>query len=147
MTLKVRKAQAYITQGTRLLVFTQPQYPEAGTQVPSGTVEAGETPAQAVIREAHEETGLSAFTLGLFLGEYERDMCDFDKDEIHHRFVYHLYTTDDVPETWDHVELFASSDPKTRPIFRFKWVNLTDGLPDLIADHGKLLPKLIEQLP
>lgn len=54
------KVLAYITHGNRLLVFRHPHAPEAGIQVPAGTVEEGEDPGTAVLREAAEETGLDA---------------------------------------------------------------------------------------
>ncbi|MYH67175.1 MAG: NUDIX domain-containing protein, partial [Dehalococcoidia bacterium] len=41
-----------------LLVFEHAGIPEAGLQVPGGTVEGGETPLQAVSREVLEESGL-----------------------------------------------------------------------------------------
>ncbi|WP_030719270.1 NUDIX domain-containing protein [Streptomyces griseus] len=41
-----------------LLVFEQPAFPEAGTQVPAGGVAPGEDPERAVLREVAEETGL-----------------------------------------------------------------------------------------
>lgn len=44
--------------GRELLVFEHAGMPEAGLQVPGGTVEAGETPLQAVAREVLEESGL-----------------------------------------------------------------------------------------
>ena len=40
------------------MVFTHRDIPEAGVQVPAGTVEEGETLDAAVLREVHEETGL-----------------------------------------------------------------------------------------
>ncbi|MEZ4865356.1 MAG: NUDIX domain-containing protein [Caldilineaceae bacterium] len=43
----------------QLLLF---EHPTAGIQVPAGTVEAGEAPATAALREAQEETGLAEFT-------------------------------------------------------------------------------------
>lgn len=43
--------------GQELLVF---KHPTAGFQLPAGTVEKGETPEFAVVREVWEETGLSA---------------------------------------------------------------------------------------
>ena len=45
--------------GTELLLF---EHPHAGIQLPAGTIEPGETPETAALREAREETGLSAFT-------------------------------------------------------------------------------------
>ncbi len=54
----VEKALSYITRGQRLLVFRQPDFPEQGVQVPGGSVELGEQPAVAALREAREETGL-----------------------------------------------------------------------------------------
>lgn len=55
-----RKAFAYITSLTtrnRLLVFSHPLSPEAGVQVPAGTMGDQESPEDAVLREAREETG------------------------------------------------------------------------------------------
>ena len=62
------KAFAYITHERRLLVFSHPNHPEAGIQVPAGTVEPGETPHAAALREAAEEIGLSAERIAV-LGE------------------------------------------------------------------------------
>ena len=39
-----RKAFAYVTSGTRLLLFTHPEAPEAGIQIPAGTMAPGRTP-------------------------------------------------------------------------------------------------------
>ncbi len=38
------KVYAYITHGHRLLVFSHRDFPEAGIQVPGGTMEEGEDP-------------------------------------------------------------------------------------------------------
>lgn len=78
-----QKVYAYITCGSRLLVFEHPHVPEAGIQVPGGTVEAGELPEAAVLREAHEETGLSDLKIQAFLGQSRRDMRDYQLNEIH----------------------------------------------------------------
>ena len=82
MTVIRRKAFAYITQGHRLLVFTHPDAPEAGTQVPAGTIEHGETPEDAALREAREETGLSLLTVVRFLGTSRYDRSLFGRDEV-----------------------------------------------------------------
>jgi 8-oxo-dGTP pyrophosphatase MutT (NUDIX family) len=44
--------------GAEILLF---QHPYAGIQIPAGTIEPGEAPAAAALREAFEETGLAAF--------------------------------------------------------------------------------------
>ena len=89
MTRRVDKVVVYITRGDLLLVFTHPDFPEAGLQVPAGTVEVGEAPADAARREAHEETGLERLSGWTFLGERERDMRDFGRDEVQRRFFFH----------------------------------------------------------
>jgi 8-oxo-dGTP pyrophosphatase MutT (NUDIX family) len=65
----LEKVTAFVTRsspgGDDLLLF---EHPNAGIQIPAGTVEAGEAPAEAVLREAAEETGLSGFELRAGLG-------------------------------------------------------------------------------
>jgi 8-oxo-dGTP pyrophosphatase MutT (NUDIX family) len=60
----LEKVTAFITSddGRSLLLF---QHPNAGVQIPAGTVEADETPAEAVLREAAEETGLAIASLSV----------------------------------------------------------------------------------
>jgi len=50
----IQKVLAYVTWGDKLLVFSHPDFPEAGIQVPAGTIEPGEEPEAAVLREAFE---------------------------------------------------------------------------------------------
>jgi len=65
----IEKVTAFVTrewEGERqLLLF---EHPNAGVQIPAGTVEAGESPEQAVLREAAEETGLTGFSTLRYLG-------------------------------------------------------------------------------
>ncbi|MEJ2732658.1 MAG: NUDIX domain-containing protein [Anaerolineae bacterium] len=69
MSRIVEKVTAFVTRssedGQDLLLF---QHPNAGVQVPAGTVEEGETPEAAVLREAVEETGLAPLTIRRALG-------------------------------------------------------------------------------
>ena len=141
------KAFAYITNRNRLLVFVHPFAPEAGIQVPKGTVKTNERPEEAVSREAFEETGLSGLVVESFLGEDERDMSDFGRDEIHHRRFYHLRCEGNPPATWRHEERDSPDDPKLVPImFEFFWAPLPEGVPPLIADHGQMIPQLLKKL-
>jgi 8-oxo-dGTP pyrophosphatase MutT (NUDIX family) len=63
----IEKVTAFIIRQRDLLLLC---HPYAGNQFPAGTVEPGEDHAAAVIREAHEETGLpeSALTIKQYLG-------------------------------------------------------------------------------
>ncbi len=140
------KVFAYITHGHRLLVFRHPAIPEAGIQVPAGTIKVDEHPEAAVLREAFEETGIADLTLAGLLGEQTRDMADFGRDEIHHRRFYHLCCTGSPPETWRHEEPDPADGEPGPILFEFFWAPLPDGVPPLIADQGKMLPRLEEKL-
>lgn len=144
-TLK-RKVLAYITHGHHLLVFSHPYAPEAGIQVPAGTVKPNERPEEAVLREAIEETGLTDLTLVGVLGEKVRDMADFGRDEIHHRYFYHVSCGSTPPRTWWHAEPDPPEGTEEPIIFEFFWAHLPHEVPLLIADHGVMLPRLIETL-
>ena len=143
-TLK-RKAFAYITWGDTLLVFSHPDFPEAGIQVPAGTIEPGEDPEAAALREAFEETGLAGLTLVAPLGEQVRDVTALGKDEAHHRYFFHLRCTESPPRTWRHWEEFPS-DGSERVAFDFFWAPLPNGVPPLIAGHDALLSALIQRM-
>lgn len=141
LTLK-RKAFAYITHGQRLLVFRHSWVPEAGIQVPAGSIEPGESPEDAVLREAREETGLSGLMLAGFLGDQVRPMADFGIEEIHHRYFFHLLIQADPLATWRHSERHRSDIAAEPIVFEFFWVDLSREVPELIADHGQFLPEL-----
>ncbi len=144
-TLK-RKAFAYITHGDRLLVFRHPAAPDAGIQVPAGSMRTGERPEDAVLREAREETGLADLVLVGALGEHRRDMADVGLDEMHHRYFFHLRCVGDPPATWRHWESDPSDGSSAPILFEFFWARVPDGVPLLIADHDQQLPQLVERM-
>jgi 8-oxo-dGTP pyrophosphatase MutT (NUDIX family) len=141
-----RKAYAYVTNRDRLLVFSHPHAPEAGIQVPAGTIEPGEHPRDAVLREAREETGLDGLQVLRFLGDDVRDMRDIGKDEVHHRYFFHLACDGDPPARWRNHEISAddrgATDPP--PLFELFWADLPGGVPPLLADHDRMLRWLVE---
>jgi len=138
----VEKAFAYITNGARLLVFTHAEFPDAGVQVPAGTIRHGESPGSAVVREVHEETGLSMFTTVAFLGMTEFDARPHGKDEMHRRHFFHLPYTGLVPDYWRHYERHAS-DAAHEPIaFDFHWLRLIDAATSLSFGHGAFIGAL-----
>ncbi len=134
-----RKAYAYITHNNRLLVFTQPDYPEAGIQVPGGSIEPDETPEQGAIREAHEESGLDGLILGAFLGDKIHD--HIPDQEYHHAYYFHVICPFDPPETWEHGEFNNSNGDPTPVRFAFYWVDLHD-VPPLQGWRGSFLDAL-----
>ncbi len=137
----VDKVYAYITWGKRLLVFRQPRYPEAGIQVPGGTVELGEALANAALREAREETGLQNLTVRAFLGKIDYDMTPHHH-AIQHRHFYHLDFTGNAPERWQHHERHRSDGEREPVLFELYWVDFPDGVPELIAGRGAFLNRL-----
>jgi 8-oxo-dGTP pyrophosphatase MutT (NUDIX family) len=78
--MAVHKVTAFITREhavgrqrqLQLLLF---QHPQAGVQLPAGTVEAGEDWQTAVLREASEETGLTQLTIHRYLGKIENELA------------------------------------------------------------------------
>lgn len=146
MTPLIHKVFAYITNRNRLLVFRHTDFPEAGIQVPAGTVMPNEDLEAAVLREAEEETGLDVLTIKTYLGDQIRNMKDVGKDEIHHRHFYHLLCGGDPPEQWQHDEINPSEGDPVPIHFEFYWAEMPDQIPGLIADHGILLPRLEERM-
>src|SRR5688572_6256334 len=105
---RVKKALVYLTRGGGLLVFRQPQYPEAGVQVPGGTVDPGEDVAVAAARELAEETGLErGVRLVRHLGVVEVDMAP-EREEVQERHFFHFVEEGLAPERWTHWERFCS---------------------------------------
>lgn len=71
----LEKVTLFITrireEKAELLLF---KHPNAGIQIPAGTVEIGETPLQAALREAKEETGLEKFNDKKYIGLIETNL-------------------------------------------------------------------------
>jgi 8-oxo-dGTP diphosphatase len=133
---------AYITWGERLLVFRHTRFPEAGIQVPGGSVEPGEDPHQAVLREAREETGLQDFEVCAYLGSRAYDLALWGGSGIQQRRYYHLVLHGQAPERWVHYE-HTPSDGSPGPIeLEFYWVTFPEQVPELAGQQGDLLYKL-----
>ncbi|MFX1284201.1 MAG: NUDIX domain-containing protein [Promethearchaeota archaeon] len=75
MNKVVEKVTAFITRNKKekneLLLFI---HPNAGIQIPAGTVEKGETVKEALMREVTEETGLKKISIRNYIGFKDRKL-------------------------------------------------------------------------
>ncbi len=141
--IPVRKAYAYIIReraGIReFLVFRHRDFPEAGIQVPRGTMLPDEPPAAAVLREAREETGLRDVTVVRPLAVDIELQPDGTR---HERHFFELAAPAHPPDAWEHVVTGEGEDNGL--VFCYFWarsaaeVGLWPGFGDYLdlALHG-----------
>ena len=70
----------------------------AGIQTPGGTVEPGESPSEAALREAVEETGFTEFGPPRLLAEDRYESAD----ETLERHFFQLPVLQRTPDAWTH---------------------------------------------
>lgn len=115
------KAYAYVLDDDgRLLVFDHPD-PTAGTQVPKGGVERGESPREAVVRELAEESGLTDVEVEALLARDEWPHPE--KPKAYRRYFFHLSASTDR-DSWDH-EVTGSGEDEGM-VYSYYWSNPTD---------------------
>ncbi|MEO5680517.1 MAG: NUDIX domain-containing protein [Acidimicrobiales bacterium] len=128
------KVVAYIARGDEVLVFLhvddRDPVLESGLQVPAGTVEPGEEPSAAVLREAAEETGLDGLEMVRSLGSDEPRWPGAPPQRRH----FFQLSVADAPEAWEHVERDGGGGP-ARP-FRLFWMSIGQAAPLLAAGQG-----------
>ena len=131
----------YVVRNGRLLVFRHRDYPEAGVQVPAGTLRDGEAPEAGAIRETEEETGRRGYRIVARLGTYDHEFRDtfegVERHELHERHVFHLEPPPELPDEWSHLAVDEEGDFW----FEFSWVPIG---PDLVlaGDQHALLGTL-----
>lgn len=142
----IQKAIAYITRhgndGRReLLVFEHRDYPDAGVQVPAGTIESGEPPEVAVLREVFEETGLADCRIVRKLAKY--NWHNPDTGQVNERHVFHLAAPERTEDEWVWVETDGGRVSELEGyVFLFRWVGLAapirlaGGLDDYLHEIG-----------
>ena len=136
----IGKVVAYIVRGDSLVVFTHEndENPllESGLQVPAGTMHEGEEPADAVLREAFEETGLRGLRIVRYLG-HDEVTGPGSPPQVRHFF--HL-EADDAPDEWLHVERDEGTGAP-RP-FRLFWLGRSQAQL-LAAAQGVFVSRLV----
>ena len=135
------KTLAYIirksSQDIELLVFTHRDFPEAGYQVPGGTLLQNETPLEGVLREVKEEAGLTNFAKIIHLGSQQ--YLHHQKEEIHHRSFYQLNY---LKPCEDHFFYEVSDGEEDQGlIFYYQWVNLLS-IPKLAVNQDALIGQI-----
>ena len=137
------RAYAYVTNAHRLLLFTHPEAPEAGLQVPAGTVGPGEDPQDTVVREATEETGLVDLRLESFLIQDTRNMNDYGTNELQYRWVLSSLLGGHPEGNLASRRIRGRWD--TGHSVRFFWAEIT-AIPKLVADYGDHIDLLVDSL-
>ncbi len=138
----IQKVQCYITRehagSLQVLVFEHLDYPSAGIQVPAGTIEPGETPEQAALREAWEESGAPELRVERYLGSFHWRYAEDGED--YERHVFHLTTPQALPERWEHTVSAGAGDKGLR--FVLYWLDVADAAGVLSGNQGDYLEHL-----
>ncbi len=115
-----QKSFSYIIRlnqaGPELLVFDSLEEP--GLEVPKGSAQPGETPAQTAVREVEEESGLTGLTLIRELG------VTLWQDEEQHFFLFRA--GEPLPDRFEHVVTGQDGDRGTR--YQYQWIAVTPAL-------------------
>ena len=140
----VNKVLAYITlrdeHGLQVLVFNHRGMPEAGLQVPAGTVEPHESPEEAVLREVSEETGIKDIQVSRLLESF--DYYPQEKQEVHHRTYFELQANASLPAQWSHMVSDGKEDKDL--VFEFFWMPTSMAASQLAGEQGQAVPMLLK---
>jgi 8-oxo-dGTP diphosphatase len=140
------KVVAYVTRlrGSQheLLVFEHRDHPEAGLQVPAGTIDPGEPPEAAAARELAEETGVHAKASSRI------DVYEWQNPTTghwHRRHVYHFDAPANLPDRWEHVVTAGEEDRGL--VFICHWLEIDQAAERLCSDQGHSLRRLGQIAP
>lgn len=98
MTVR-RRVVVYVEREDGLLVFEHRDQPEAGTQVPAGGVEEGESVGAAANREVREETGVELYGTPVLLGTHEH-LDGLGQPAL--SYFFRAPAPSGLPQAWEH---------------------------------------------
>ena len=104
-------------------------------------IRQGESPEDAALREAHEETSLSQLSVARKLGETTYDLSPY-RYEIQHRHVFQLQVHEPTQQRWPSQELHDGQQPPTR--LECFWIPLRNAHV-LQAGQGALIGAIAEE--
>ena len=127
MAARRARVLAYVTRERdgqiELLVFDQRDDPEAGTQVPAGRLDPGESLEQGLLRELHEESGIVGARIVRELPVLGEWVAKSPYDD--HAFEVRVDGTAPA-DTWEHVVHGDGDDAGF--VFCYRWVAVEPGL-------------------
>jgi 8-oxo-dGTP pyrophosphatase MutT (NUDIX family) len=124
----IEKACACVVQRGRVLVFRHP-LASAGVQLPKGTLEPGESPVDAVVRELAEESGLRLSVNPQLIAEMKftgsTSKLYPDRAPTQQRwFIFRFDAVAPLPEQWSHT---ATGSPEEHGlVFDYFWHPLAE---------------------
>lgn len=137
-----QEAQCYVTRECsgrlQVLVFEHVGIPEAGVQVPGGGIEPGETPQEAALREAWEESGLKGLRVQRYIGAFRWWHAAQSRECERH--VFHLVTPHPLPERWEHTVSAGAEDKGL--CFSYYWLDVAAAARMLSGNQGDYLQYL-----
>jgi 8-oxo-dGTP diphosphatase len=121
-----QRVLAYVTRErhgrTELLVFDQRGDPEAGTQVPAGRLDPGETLEEGLLRELHEEAGLDRVRIVRELPI----LGDWAQTARYENHAFEVRAEGATPDQWEHVVHGDGDDAGL--VFEYRWVGVDSEL-------------------
>ena len=127
MPARPQRVLAYVTRersgATQLLVFDQLGDPAAGTQVPAGRLDHGESLEDGLRRELHEEAGLERVRIVRELPV----LGDWVAGSEYDNHAYEVRVEgEEPPDAWEHVVLGDGDDAGM--VFLYRWVAVEPGV-------------------
>lgn len=128
----VHKVLVYLVCRGRILTFEHCDYPEAGLQVPGGTVEEGESIVECAQRELFEESGLRSTAVPVVFNEYSF-FPEWDEGVVHHRHLVSLFDDTIEPAGFAHTVTKGAEDKGLR--LNFSWCDYATFVRNVGSGH------------